>query len=167
MTESIVDAANHQCYRAGVNVPTKHQLPAALKTSDAFLLGRLRTKLVRLLAEEHERLGLRLGAGTILICLADLGPMNQRDMADLLDVDPGSVVRVVDQLEERGLAERRADAEDRRRNLVTITQAGRKVREEYGIRRAQIEETIFGGIGPEGRAVLRQLLAELIGVAGR
>jgi DNA-binding MarR family transcriptional regulator len=47
-------------------------------------------------------------------------------VAALLDVTPPTVTSLVDHLEARGLVERKADADDRRRVMCSLTAAGRR-----------------------------------------
>lgn len=54
-------------------------------------------------------------------------PMTMRDLATLLAVDAPYTTVVVDDLESRGLVERRPDPADRRRKIVAITAAGRRL----------------------------------------
>ncbi|MCS6801263.1 MAG: MarR family transcriptional regulator [Chloroflexota bacterium] len=136
-------------------------LPAALLESDAYLLGRVRTRLIRRLAEEHAALGLRIGQGVILICLEELGPLSQRDLAQLLDVDPSDLVRHLDDLEAGGFVERRPDLSDRRRNLLVITAPGQMLRRRYEAMIARVEEEIFGVLEPDDRLTFRRLLRRL------
>jgi DNA-binding MarR family transcriptional regulator len=44
-----------------------------------------------------------------------------------MDHDKGALTRVIDQLEERGLVERRRDTDDRRVSQLTVTEKGRAV----------------------------------------
>jgi DNA-binding MarR family transcriptional regulator len=144
-----------------VTVGHTRDWPATLLESDAFLLGRVRTRLIRRLAEEHAALGLRIGQGVILICLDEVGPLSQRDLALMLDVDPSDLVRHVDSLETAGLVERQADPADRRRNLVAVTEAGRAMRRQYAAMVARVEEELFGVLAPDDRLVLRRLLRQV------
>jgi DNA-binding MarR family transcriptional regulator len=52
-------------------------------------------------------------------------PLTMRALADKLKADPPYVTLIVDDLEERGLVERRPHPEDRRAKLVSLTRAGR------------------------------------------
>ena len=52
-------------------------------------------------------------------------PLTMRALAEKLKADPPYVTLIVDDLEERGLVERRPHPEDRRAKLVSLTRAGR------------------------------------------
>jgi MarR family transcriptional regulator for hemolysin len=51
-------------------------------------------------------------------------PMRQKDLAASLAVDNSTVVRLLDALENAGLAERRGDVADRRAKAIGVTRAG-------------------------------------------
>jgi DNA-binding MarR family transcriptional regulator len=57
--------------------------------------------------------------------LAD-GPLKLNELAEALDSDAPSVTVAVNDLEKRGLVERRAHPDDRRAKLVSLTPAGRR-----------------------------------------
>jgi len=57
-------------------------------------------------------------------------------VAEMLGLEPSSVVRVIDQLINAGLVERREDASDRRAKMLYLTENGRK-------RVAQIEKAMI------------------------
>lgn len=52
--------------------------------------------------------------------------MNQAELAEALEIQPISLVRLIDRLCTQGLVERRAHVKDRRVNLLHLTQAGRE-----------------------------------------
>jgi DNA-binding MarR family transcriptional regulator len=52
-------------------------------------------------------------------------PLTMRALADKLKADPPYVTLIVDDLEGRGLVERRPHPEDRRAKLVSLTRSGR------------------------------------------
>ena len=51
---------------------------------------------------------------------------SQRELADLMHIEPPTLVRHLDRLESDGYVERRPDSDDRRRLLVFVTPAGRR-----------------------------------------
>lgn len=54
-------------------------------------------------------------------------PMTMRELGTVLAIDAPYTTVVVDDLEQRGLVERRQDSSDRRRKIVVITRAGRRL----------------------------------------
>ena len=60
----------------------------------------------------------------VLTILEGEGPLPMGKLADALDVSVASATGIVDRMEQRGLVERRHDAEDRRVVLVHPTEAG-------------------------------------------
>lgn len=72
------------------------------------------------------RAALDLGPGKVevLIKLLD-GPMNLREIARAVEIDPPAATVGVDQLEARGLVHRTPHPDDNRRKLVHLTDAGR------------------------------------------
>jgi MarR family transcriptional regulator for hemolysin len=55
------------------------------------------------------------------------GELTQIELAKLTDLDKTTMVVTLDELEEAGLAERRASAADRRARIVVVTEEGRQV----------------------------------------
>jgi MarR family transcriptional regulator, transcriptional regulator for hemolysin len=53
--------------------------------------------------------------------------LSQVDLADVLELQPISLVRLLDRLVEHGLLERRHDPKDRRANRLFLTNAGRQL----------------------------------------
>jgi DNA-binding MarR family transcriptional regulator len=73
------------------------------------------------------RAALNLGRGSgrvkALLCLID-GPQSLTELAEAVQVDAPYATLIVDNLQERGLVERRSDPADRRRKLVALTSEG-------------------------------------------
>ena len=93
--------------------------------------------------------------------LAHEGDLRPGALAEHLRIAPRTATEVVDDLQRRGLAERRPDPDDRRAVLVTLTGAG--VRTSTAIRAArQAEgERFFAALNAEDRAALSRILGEL------
>jgi DNA-binding MarR family transcriptional regulator len=53
--------------------------------------------------------------------------LSQVDLADVLELQPISLVRLLDRLVDHGLLERRHDPKDRRANRLFLTEKGRKL----------------------------------------
>ena len=93
--------------------------------------------------------------------------LRQVELADMLDLEPITLCRIVDRLEEARLVERTRDPVDRRawRLHVTATcpAAGRKL-QAVG---AELVEQVFAGIDPKDIEIAREVLAQVRENAGR
>ena len=89
-------------------------------------------------------------------------PLTISWIAERLGIDPATVVRTVDSLEERGLVHRRRGQQDRRQVFVEFTEAGRQVRQELKQRFKMRIRAIFAAMSDEGRASLLRGLEEFV-----
>lgn len=101
--------------------------PRELRALDAYI------KLLRaaesVVARAHRRTACDLTVSQfgVLESLLHLGPMHQRKIGSKLLKSGGNVTMVIDNLERRGLVERRRDQKDRRFVSVHLTSAGRQL----------------------------------------
>jgi DNA-binding MarR family transcriptional regulator len=86
------------------------------------------------------------------------GPVSQQALIDLLGVDPGALVAVLNELEGLGLLARRRDPADRRRHIVTITPEGTATLAEVDTIMNGADEELFAALVPAERAELARLL---------
>jgi len=63
----------------------------------------------------------------VLFRLRQQEGLSQVDLADVLELQPISLVRLLDRLVEHGLLERRHDPKDRRANRLFLTASGRQL----------------------------------------
>jgi DNA-binding MarR family transcriptional regulator len=92
-----------------------------------FLLVQLGTHAHRRFAERLEGLGLHPRHFGMLSHLAASEGRSQQALSIALGIHRSAVVALVDDLERRGLAERRRDPLDRRAYTLYLTQAGREM----------------------------------------
>src|SRR4051812_21627360 len=79
-----------------------------------LLLHRAHWRAAAVMAEALRPLGIELRHFAVLIVLVDRGPTVQRDLAAATGSDKAGIMRVVDDLERKGLAVRRSVPGDRR-----------------------------------------------------
>jgi DNA-binding MarR family transcriptional regulator len=113
--------------------------------------------------EAFEESGLSMYDHAILALLDEEPTETQAQIADALGYDRSHLVGVLDDLEERGLIERRRDTQDRRRHLVTMTPAGHKALTQLRAIVKQVEEEYFAPLNATERKTLTSLLARLAG----
>lgn len=85
------------------------------------------------------------------------------EISQRMGLDPSTLVRAMDSLESKGLAERGRDPKDRRRNPITITETGRNLVTAVPVIASE-DDTFqaLQSIGEEATLQLRDLLRELI-----
>lgn len=94
----------------------------------------------------------------IMCRLADEGPQRLGSLAAAFGLDPSTITRQVQALEKAGLAERSADATDRRASILDLTEEGRRVlRRTRQHRRDRLDE-LLAGWSDADRAELGRLL---------
>lgn len=106
--------------------------------------------------------GLSPGRVGLLITIQANPGVTQSRLAEAVNRDRSTMVAVLDQLEARGLIERRRGA-DRRTNGLWMTRAGRQLlaRALRGI--ARHERRVASRLSPAGRRQLLALLAKISG----
>ena len=88
-------------------------------------------RMLRTYADQRARqFGISRAQWTVLMRLDRSEGLNQSELAELLDLQPISVTRLLDRLAESGLIERRADPNDRRANRLFLTPAARPLLEQ-------------------------------------
>jgi DNA-binding MarR family transcriptional regulator len=98
----------------------------------------------------------------VLAALATGGPLTQRRLSDVVELDRSSMVYVVDRLEELGLVRRLPSPADRRAYAVTITEEGStRLREASAVAMGVMEE-LLEGFEPAEITMLDDLLRRII-----
>jgi DNA-binding MarR family transcriptional regulator len=112
----------------------------------------------------HERLTARVGVtidppGRLLLRrIADEGEVRLGGLAGLVGLDPSTVSRKVQQLEQVGLLRRGRDREDRRAAAVSLTAEGKRLLRRFDGARRQLLAEVLAEWTPEDRLMLASLL---------
>ena len=139
------------------------QPPVELGQFTGFLMNYLGTRSGRRFAAALEPFGLHPRHFGVMTVLDARPGITQQDLADHSRVDRSSMVAVLDELESRGLAERRADPADRRKRSIHLTDEGRAQLKQMRAVARQVGEQSFAALTAEERATLHQLLRKLAG----
>src|SRR5690606_14413488 len=127
--------------------------------TDAGLAAVLRVavgRLARRLRAQRPDASLSLGQGAVLLALARHGQLTPRALADHEKAQRPSMTRIITALEERGLVTRTPHPQDRRQQLVDLTDAGRTlVREDQHRREAWLARRL-AELSPQEKTVLRE-----------
>ena len=139
---------------------TKCSYGALINCSD-FLLSTVSITVTDLTEKALAPLGLRLRHYRLLLLLYLEGPQGQGSLGASLQVDRTTVVALVDFLEHMKLAKRER-CEDRRANLIALTEKGEAIALEALARARAMEAEIFSPLEPDERDALRNLMTKLI-----
>jgi MarR family 2-MHQ and catechol resistance regulon transcriptional repressor len=144
---------------------TRHQGPAAEKRAlDAYVKLRRAVNAIALSeAEAMRSAGLTESQFGALEALHHLGPLCQHELAGKVLKSAGNMTTVVDNLERRGLVERRRDGVDRRVVTVHLTATGRELVREVFPRVVEVLMQAFSNLSAREQEQLAALCRRLGG----
>src|SRR4051794_12601362 len=108
------------------------------------------------IAEALQTIGLTPALFGVLNVLGAQKGANQQEIGSAMGIDPSTMVSLIDQLEDAGLATRRPRPTDRRAREVAITPKGRRALKRGREMAMQVEDEVLQGLSAAER---RQLLA--------
>ncbi|MFC4506926.1 MULTISPECIES: MarR family winged helix-turn-helix transcriptional regulator [Streptomyces] len=131
-----------------------------------LLLRRAHAHAAAVMTEALRPLGIELRHFAVLIVLVDRGPTVQRDLAAATGSDKAGIMRVVDDLEHRGLAVRKTVPGDRRVRAVEITPQGIELFDAAHVAAEPLAERLVAELGTGESAQLTDLLTRFAHPAG-
>ena len=141
------------------------RVPEALKPYTGFLLSKMGATAQKQFAARLETLGLTTRMWGALNVLDGEGAVTQHALCKAVGIDPSSMVSTIDELEKRGLVERRRHPVDRRAHALHVTDAGHEtLARGRGLAR-QAQDELLAPLDAEQREQLHELLLA-IAVAG-
>jgi DNA-binding MarR family transcriptional regulator len=121
-------------------------------------------RLMRKRFEQRARgLGLSRSQWQLLVVLRRNEGIQQGALADLLDIEPITLVRLLDRSQAAGLVERRPDPKDRRAWRLFLTPAALPVLEIVQRIGSAAREEALAGVSPDDRAHLIRILESVRG----
>lgn len=105
--------------------------------------------------------GLTLARARTLLKIAKGEAGNQKQLAEELEIETATLVRLIDGLEAQGLIERREVEGDRRAKQVVLTPAGTRLAEIVDAMVIQIGRDVLGGIGQKDLQVAHMVLRRM------
>jgi DNA-binding MarR family transcriptional regulator len=133
----------------------------ALNDRLGYLVKHAHQRLSELTARALEPFGITGRECAVLLVIDDRIPLSQQDVAQQLGVDRTTMVAILDELETKGLVERRQDAEDRRRNVVALTTRGAAVLQKGTSASKDAEREFFASLSPIEAAEFTRSLRSL------
>jgi DNA-binding MarR family transcriptional regulator len=138
-------------------------IPGELGEFPGYLMARLGEASRRRFHKALEPEGLHPRHFGVMTMLAAHPGMSQHQLHEKTAIDPSSMVAVIDELEARGLAERRPDPADRRARQVFLTEQGEQTLTRIRALAAGLQREFFGALTAEERKTLHALLRKLAG----
>src|SRR3954447_19153936 len=131
-----------------------------------LLLHQAHWRAATVMAEALRPLGIELRHFAVLIVLVDRGSTVQRDLAAATGSDKAGIMRVVDDLERRGLAVRKTVPGDRRVRAVEITPQGVELFDAAHVAAEPLAERLVADLKPGEPERLTDLLTRFAYPAG-
>ena len=136
-----------------------------------FLLKEVSRRYVNRFEVRAAEIPLNLAQAKALVRLEKNEGVSQARLAELAEVDPMTMVRILDRMEAEGLLERRPDPADRRARCLYLTAKARPILNEIWRLSDEIRAEIFAGVSKEERerfmGVLERLYANISQLEGK
>jgi len=136
--------------------------PAGPRTLNSFLLAQIGAHAAAGFARRIAGLDLTPAQAGLLRLVATAPGRSQQELARQLGTPPSRLVVLVDQLEERGLIERRRNPDDRRHHALFLTaEGGQFLRTKLGPAGAAHEDDVCAALSAAEREQLAGLLGRI------
>jgi DNA-binding MarR family transcriptional regulator len=129
--------------------------------SFGFLLARTYRFYVQRFEQRASELGLTLSQCRVLVQLAQHEGMSQAELAELANIEPMTLVRILDRMESDSWVERRHDPADRRARRLYLKPRGRPLLEKIWRLSDATREEAFAGILHSQAELLISLLEKI------
>ncbi|MEU6554928.1 MarR family winged helix-turn-helix transcriptional regulator [Streptomyces sp. NPDC046915] len=139
---------------------------AGLPQTLVFRLGTLGAVIGDRFAERIEPYDLKPKHVGLLTALGQGSFASQQDLAGRLGVAPSLVVSLADHLENLGAVRRVRDPDDRRRQVLTLTEQGHRLLSDCAAEARALDAEITAQLTPAQREILRDALGALATRAG-
>jgi MarR family transcriptional regulator, transcriptional regulator for hemolysin len=126
-----------------------------------FLLKDVTRQYTRCFEERAADLSLTLAQCKALSYLEDNEGVSQKRLAELTELDPMSLVRILDRMEADGWVERRSDPQDRRARSLWLTSKAKPILAHIAALVKETRAEALHGLSEEERTQLTRLLARV------
>jgi MarR family transcriptional regulator for hemolysin len=135
--------------------------PQPLKREFAFTIMDV-ARLLKTYADQRARqFGVSRAQWAVLMRIDRNEGLKQSELAEMLDLQPITLTRLLDRLADNGLIERRADPNDRRANRLYLKPAAKPLLGRLGDLGTDMMETVLDGISSNS---VERMLKELTAV---
>jgi DNA-binding MarR family transcriptional regulator len=138
------------------------EAPTRLRGKPSWLISKASARAHRLIGEEMAAAGGRAYHFAILAALDEFGPGSQVQIGQRCGIDQSDMHAMVDELAGQDYVQRAPDPSDRRRNLITLTPAGRRRLDKLDTALCKVQDNLFNGLSATERDHLAVLLTRVL-----
>ncbi|WP_242891456.1 MarR family winged helix-turn-helix transcriptional regulator [Actinomadura litoris] len=138
------------------------EAPERLRRRASRLLSQMSVRSDRLITDGLARVDARKWHYAVLASLQEYGPGSQATLSRHTGIYRSDMVGVLNELAERDLVERTPDPGDRRRNVITITEQGRRHLHRLDEVLDDLHEELLAPLLPEERDQFVRMLRRLL-----
>jgi MarR family transcriptional regulator for hemolysin len=102
--------------------------------------------------------GMTLARARVFFALSKRDGINQRELADELELETPTLVRILDAMEAQKFIERRSTMTDRRAKLIHTTESGKVIAAEIDALATRVRAEIMQGVSDEDAAVTLKVI---------
>lgn len=136
--------------------------PTRLRGTPSWLLTQSAEHARRIITEAFGAAGARGYHYRLLLALEEFGPDSQATLGRHTGIDRSDVVAALNELAEQGYIDRVPDPADRRRNVISLTTAGRRQLRRLDKLVAEAQDRLLEPLSETDRARLAKLLGRLL-----
>ena len=144
-----------------LRMPSESCSPPSDRPSPSFLIAQVGAHAASQFGRRLRKLNLAPQHAGILRILNSTPGITQQTLATALGTVASRLVVLVDEMEQRGLIERRENPSDRRRYALQVTQKGRSTLEAIGRIAREHSQALLAGISEEEQRQLATLLQRI------
>ena len=141
-------------------------LHAALVRHTGYLVSRMGMYATKRFSERLQTIGLTPRMWGALNVLDAESPISQHQLGRSIGMDPSSMVSAIDELEVRGLVQRRPHPSDRRVHALHVTDEGRQMLTQGRDLAGQAQDELLAPLNESEREQLHEFLLRLATAAG-
>jgi DNA-binding MarR family transcriptional regulator len=142
--------------------PAEYDPPTRLRRLPSWLAAQAARRAQRLVEDALAQEGARRQHFVVLTSLAEQGAASQAALGRRLWIDRSDLHAILNDLEQRGWVARVRDEQDRRRNVVALTRAGRTALARLDKRVDAAQDALLEPLPAADRRELRRLLERLV-----
>ena len=128
----------------------------------AYLIRRLMMISTAIIAEEFEDEDMPVSQWAVLTMIDNHPEIDQSRLAEVVAIDKTNTGRLVDQLEAKGLVERRPNDSDRRVWMLRCTPLGYKTRKRLRLRALATQDKLLSCLKPADRERFIDLMSHVV-----